>query len=127
MNMLDDKLPPLKVQLPPVLAKFFEEEGYTSSLYLEGRRNARLRIRREAIFRSIYVPAFAARDEVRFRVLIKDMSRTGLGILCHDEIFPSEQFQVDFQGRRIIATVVRCRELSERCFEVGSRILDVEA
>ncbi|MEZ6135651.1 MAG: hypothetical protein R3C53_12145 [Pirellulaceae bacterium] len=120
----------LLVKLPEDLKAFYEESGYQSSTPIEHRTNARLRIRRDAELEFIHIPnALRAvtmlHSDPKVRVLIKDLSRTGIGILIHEQIFPTEEFQVTFQGRLIHATAVRCRRIAAECYEVGARVNQV--
>jgi hypothetical protein len=118
----DDGALPLQVQLPPELKDFFSENGYT---YAEHRTNARLRVRGESVLTSLYVPPFAKRSATSLRVLVKDMSRSGIALLAPYQLWPTERFGVELCERWIEAEVVRCRKLGERCFEVGARIHSV--
>ncbi|MCA9131992.1 MAG: hypothetical protein KDA45_02510, partial [Planctomycetales bacterium] len=70
--------------------------------------------------------ALAERDKRNGKVLIKDLSRSGIGILYHQQLYPEEQFQVRFQGRLLHALVVRCRRLGPLCYETGGRIVALE-
>lgn len=118
-------LPPLQVQLPPSLSGFFTESGYTPTTFAEHRTNARLRVRSEAVLTSLYAPPFVKRAGQALRILVKDMSRSGIGILTPHQLWPTERFGVELYSRWIEAEVVRCRKLGDKCFEVGARIRSV--
>lgn len=113
------------VKLPFALRNFFNEKGYAASNIFENRTTARLKIRCEAVLHLTVTPAFLARSELDFQVLVKDMSKTGIGILCHRQLYPTESFCIELMGRQIHAAVVRCRKLGESCYEVGARISTV--
>lgn len=117
----------LRVQLPPEMSNFFKETGYISTIVGEQRSCARLRVRREAVIETTYTPPFLVRFDKRARVLVKDMSRTGIGILAHQQMYPTERFWVELSDRRVHVTVVRCRKLGGACFEVGATIEAVES
>lgn len=122
----------LLVQLPEELRAFYRESGYHPTTVSEHRSNARLRVRREAEIRFIFTPpALLAWADLpnrdTGRVLIKDLSKTGIGILYHQQIYPEERIQVAFQGRLIHAVAVRCRHLADACFETGAIIQLIEA
>lgn len=118
----------LQVQLPENLKSFFEERGYVSPSNFENRSNARLRVRSEGSIRFVYAPrglcgGLEFRPTDMGRVLIKDLSRTGIGILYHEQIFPEEQFQIVFQNRQLDVRAFRCRRLNEACYEIGGQVL----
>ncbi|QDV24891.1 hypothetical protein [Aureliella helgolandensis] len=117
-------VPPLLVQLPKELEKFFQESGYLSTTAEEERRNARLRVRQVGTM----TMELTKRSEVLYSsddfsaissVLIKDLSRSGVGFLYHREVFPGESVQIQLKGRRLKAKTVRCRRLGPKCYEVG--------
>lgn len=118
---------PLRVQLPPEMNNFFHENGYVSTIVREQRSSARLRIRREAEIETTYTPPFLVRSEKRARVLVKDLSRTGVGILFHQQMYPTERFWIEMGHRRLHVTVVRCRKLGDSCFEIGATIEAMQA
>ncbi len=110
------------VQLPPAMSNFFAEGGYTASFFSESRSNARLRVRTRATLIFIKQPSFVRRSCVTAEILIKDLSRSGVGILTHLQMWPSEEFSVELYGRLIEARVVRCKKLGELCYEVGAKV-----
>jgi hypothetical protein len=115
---------PLLVQLPKELESFYEEHGYLPSTAFENRSNARLRVRSEGKLEFLCLPHAASRArQAAGRVLIKDLSRTGIGILYHEQIFPEEKFRITFQQRQIDVLSVRCRRLSSACYEIGGEVL----
>jgi hypothetical protein len=121
-----DTDPPFLVKLPPELAAFYKESGYLPASYWEARVNARLRVRCESTLTSVFIPAFALEQHRRARVLVKDLSRAGIGILSHQQMWPTETFVLVLKGRSLACTVARCRKLGKLCFEVGARIDSLE-
>ncbi len=118
----------LLVQLPADLKSFYEEHGYLPPSTFEDRSNARLRVRSEGSIRFLNSPNGLRgiedeRPEEMGRVLIKDLSRNGIGILYHEQVFPEEQFQIVFQQRQLDVLAVRCRRLNEACYEIGGQVL----
>ena len=55
-------------------------------------------------------------------VYVKDISKRGLGIVSHLQLFPQEKLLICFQHREVRATVVRCSRLSNLCWESGALI-----
>ena len=120
-----DQLPML-VQLPPAMSNFFVESGYLETVYGDLRGQSRLRVRCPAVLQSDFVPPFAQREKRLAKVLIKDMSRSGLGILSHEQLWPGETFWVELRDRRLHIRVVRCRKIATQCFEVGGLVLCID-
>ena len=118
---------PLQVQLPSHMANFFSEVGYLPTAYVEKRSNARMRVRCEAIITHLFVPPFVKRIEERARVLVKDLSRSGVSVLSHQQMWPTETFSIELHRRRLDARVVRCRKLGENCYDIGAVVFSVEA
>ncbi len=121
----------LEVILPEDLKAFFYESGYLATTAEEFRGNARLRVRSAADILLMRLPIalqWGLDDHhQRFgKVLIKDLSRSGIGVIFHRQIFPEQRFQVRFQGRLIHAVAVRCRRLGLKCYETGGRIVSTE-
>jgi hypothetical protein len=116
---------PLLVQLPPEMSNFFIESGYLEAVYGELRGQSRLRVRCPAILRSDFVPPFMKRAKRLAKVLIKDMSRSGLGILSHEQLWPGETFWIELCDRNLHIRVVRCRKIADSCYEVGGLVMCV--
>lgn len=123
-------LPQLKVILPEELDRFYNESGYLAPAPHEERRHARLNVRTRCRIRffsenhRLLLDGIAA-DENEGMALVKDLSRTGIAILYHRQIFPGERFEVLVHRRTIEATAVRCRRIGPLCFETGAIINSV--
>lgn len=118
---------PLLVKLPSHMANFFKEVGYAPSTYMENRAQARMRVRCESVIQSLFVPPFARRSQEMARVLVKDLSRGGISVISHQQMWPTETFSLELHGRTLSARVVRCRKLGECCYEVGAVLFAVTA
>jgi hypothetical protein len=122
-----DYFPPLKVILPEELQRFYAEQGYLATMPHEDRGHARLNVRTQGRIR--FYPTVSGLpidlipvDERRGAVLVKDLSKTGIAILYHRQIFPGERFDILIHGRAIDATAVRCRRVGRQCYETGAAI-----
>jgi hypothetical protein len=122
---IEEQKPPLLVRLPHSMKDFLDEQGYVASNIFENRTAARLRVRCESTLRILSSPPFVRRSEQSFQVLIKDLSKNGIGLFAHLQVYPLETFWLELLGRRIQATVVRCRKIDPFCFEVGGLIASV--
>jgi hypothetical protein len=121
----------LEVILPEDMRAFSCETGYLPTTAEESRSNARLRVRSIGDIFLLHTPlmlrtGLAGRSKRSGKVLIKDLSRTGIGVLFHQQIFPEEQFQIRFQGRLIHSIAARCRRLGNMCYEIGGRVISLE-
>ncbi len=115
---------PLQVVLPSDLSRFFVESGYAPSTNNEHRAVARLRVRREVVFSFTHTPKMVRRLVERqpqdtHRGLLKDLSRTGMGLLYHEQLYPGESISMEFEQRLFEIEVVRCRRLDTACYEIG--------
>lgn len=118
---------PLQVILPACLNSFFAERGYLMSTPNEERSHARLNVRCEGYIRIHVADAMTVLHSVTHgTVLVKDLSKSGVALLYHKQIFPGESFDVLFHGRIISATAVRCRRIDVRCYEIGAAIDCIE-
>lgn len=118
----------LQVELPEAYQSFFEENGYLPPTANESRRNARMAFRR--IAKVEFYPAANAlqfaieQHSTNSTILIKDLSRTGMGVMFHRQLYPTQRMKIRCKNYDIEATVVRCRRIADKCFEVGLRILE---
>ncbi len=112
----------MKVVLPSSLENFFQESGYCNPTFFEDRSSARIKLRCEATMIIEQGLASISRVESNYVVLIKDISRRGVSILSHEQIWPEELIYVHFQNRELRAKVVRCRRLGPSCYECGAQI-----
>ena len=117
----------LKVILPEQLQQFFAESGYAPTTAQENRCNSRLRVRAKVPvwfhFKPNAMGASISRSaEVPATALLKDISRNGVALLYHEQVFPEERLCIQFQNRLFDVTVVRCRRIATACYEVGSVI-----
>lgn len=117
----------LKVQLPPSLANFFSEGGFTDTTHFETRKHSRLRCRCEADLSIDWSPPMLERSDCEMRVLVKDVSKSGIGLLVHEQLWPEERVTIAFMGRRAVATIVRCRRLGKDCYECGAKLISFES
>lgn len=118
---------PLRVELPPELKAFFQQHGYQKETAANVRSDARLQVRTEVEFAfHSHPPALDVllqKLPQRATGLIKDLSRTGIALLYHKQLYPAQELQVFLLGRELFVKVVRCRKLSDCCYEVGGRVL----
>lgn len=117
----------LLVQLPDDLKQFYSETGYVHTTANEVRSNARLRVRRQGLLTIVRTPPGLAENNSLHSsasglTLIKDLSRVGVGLLYHEQLYPEEQIELQFQGREMGIHIVRCRRIGSRCYEIGGKV-----
>ncbi len=71
-------------------------------------------------------PPSIQRSERAMIVLVKDISRSGISFLAHEQLWPEETIALQFLGRHIRARIVRCRRLDSACWECGAEITHFE-
>lgn len=115
---------PCGVQLSRVLVEELNRTGASSTTENDRRRFVRFYCRvRGVLYYRQTLPA-VEREERPFLVLVKNISRSGVGLLHEQQLFPHERFTLWMEGaqpREI--EVARCRRLQPRCFEVGARFV----
>lgn len=109
-----------RIELPRELSDFFDHGGPNPANAYDMRRCPRMRSRhRGVMYFSRALPAFP-RSDAPMGVYTVDLSRTGFGCLCAEQLFPGEQVRVLLPNCWLEATVARGRRLGPQCFEAGS-------
>lgn len=95
-------------------------------LYDDRRRFRRFRCRGENTTAALRVrhslPAIN-RPESWHKVYMCDLSRSGVGFLHSEVLFPHESQQLMLpDGRKLEIEIARCTRIQDRCFQVGARL-----
>ncbi len=124
---------PILVQLPADIRARLQSPSTTLDQCFENRTNNRINVLLEGDMTILDSPA-ALQENLELsasrknsHVVVKDLSRTGIGIYFHEQLFPLEKIQVELQHRRLTAIVVRCRYLGPKCFEIGGKVISVQS
>ncbi|RCS43907.1 hypothetical protein DTL42_18125 [Bremerella cremea] len=114
---------PLEIAVPRKMIEVYQGTGPTLTSMAEQRRFVRFRYLTKAILRyKQSFPSIPRSDSLRL-VLVTDVSKTGIGILNSEQLFPSERVNLWTSGKGILQiTVARCRKVNDRCFEIGAII-----
>lgn len=117
-----------KIALPEQLAGFFSEQGYTHPVWCENRAVGRIKVRTSIEMQFLHVPRLLQNIVPRNMTartvgLLKDLSRTGIAILYHEQLYPNETLKIQLWGKTIEFKVIRCRRLGDSCYEIGGTIL----
>ena len=110
-----------ELQMPWPAEEYFAVTGVVAPVPDEHRRYVRTRMRVSAALQ--YRRSFPSlvRAAQWHKIVIQDVSRSGLGFLHSEQLFPAEQLMLvmpDCKPRSI--EVARCRKLSEACYEIGA-------
>jgi hypothetical protein len=54
-------------------------------------------------------------------IYVRDISRTGIGFLHADELFPGEECRLWLSQKEMHMTIVQCRRKGPRCYVIGAR------
>lgn len=117
--MIAQEVDPFQIVLPPEVSRSLSDRGFAPSCPEEERRVARLRVGVEATMQFLStLPTYPRTDRVQ-SIIIKDISKSGIGILYHQQCYPGEEALIHFQGRTLRCVAVRCRRLGPNCYNVG--------
>jgi hypothetical protein len=114
--------PQCDVELPVDPESFFGKSGMMPAQNDERRRYPRFYFRHEALLKiQSTLPAFPRQASLK-RILTRDISRQGVGLLVDQQFFPKERFLLILPNvwTRLIE-ITSCRKLSAHSFEVGAR------
>ena len=103
---------PTPVELPEEWADFFEQRGPTLGNFDESRGFHRFHLRGKAILK---------RNNIHYGIYTKDISRTGMGFYCGEQLFPCENvFILLPDGTNHEMSTVRCLRIKDNCYECGA-------
>ncbi|NLS91387.1 MAG: hypothetical protein GXX96_04280 [Planctomycetaceae bacterium] len=92
------------------------------------RRFPRFPCRVDAILRYQSGPPALRRPREWMRIMVRNLSRCGMGFLHSEAVFPGERMLIVFpRGIQRVFVAKRCRRIGARCFDVGgefSELLD---
>lgn len=101
--------------------RYFQESGVAATSYDERRGFVRHIYRTKAVL-SIEQSLPAIRREPELvAVYSRDISRTGVGFLHSDQLFPGETCRLLLLTHAVTVTVASCRKLNDQCYLIGAR------
>ena len=112
------------VKLPGVPEEYFAASGVIPTIPEEQRRYMRTLLRVSAALQYRRSLPSLIREPEWYKVIMRDISRSGVSFLHFEKLFPTEQLMLvmpDCKPRCI--EVTRCRQLSECCYEVGANFI----
>lgn len=111
---------PFNVQVPRSHLGELMKSGPCSSRMAEQRRHVRFHHFKQGILGYQQSLSPIRRLQALHLVLITNISKSGIGILHSEQLYPREHFFLWIEDRGILRVdVARCRKVNENCFDVG--------
>ncbi|MFN3153544.1 hypothetical protein [Bremerella sp.] len=121
---------PFQVQIPRTKLEELGKSGPSSATMSDQRRHVRFRLLKRCILRFGQTFPTIERPAQFSLGLVTNISKDGVGLLYHQQIYPRERIVLRIEGSGIIPlTVARCRKLGPQCYEIGTaavRPIDVK-
>jgi len=114
---------PLDFVLPPRVREDLQRKGIGAAMHDDNRESPRFRTNGPAIFTWDSSPAGINNPRVARQVIVRDLSKRGIGILTSCQWFPEEVGKLQFAIGDMVVKIMRARRLGPRCFEIGARII----
>lgn len=114
---------PMRIQLTDTLERDLVQRGVTGSNPFEMRVAPRFRTNGEGVATLHSSPIAIPFRPSQSLVIVRDISRTGVGLISHQQWFPEQQYQVLLPESELLVKVVRIRFLGVRCFEIGCQLM----
>jgi len=122
-----------KIKLPESWADYFNETGMLTGGPGDRRQFPRLRFRAPAVLEYAQTIPIVPRKPAQYLVYLKDLSRSGVAFMHHEQLYPREQMRlmmppgkvVTIRGRKDgIVEIARCTRIQDFCFMVGAHFVE---
>lgn len=117
------KLYPIDFAIPPRVREDLQRKGTGAAMHNDNRESPRFRTNGPAILTWISSPPAVDKSHPTSQVIVRDISKTGVGILTSTQWFPEQVGKLEFAVGEMTVKVMRSRRIGPRCFEVGARII----
>lgn len=114
---------PIDFVMPPRVREELQRKGLGTAIHDDNRESPRFRTNGPALFYWESSPPVFENPHATRQVIVRDLSRTGVGILTSCQWFPEELGKLQFAIGEMVVKVMRARRLGPRCFEIGARII----
>jgi len=115
---------PNRVVIPPGWKRDSARRGEMPAAYHnDTRRFVRVPCLASAVLEVESTLPYFPRDPELHSILMKDISRQGVGFLHHQQLFPRERVQLLLPNGKLSYVVCRCLRHNERCFEIGAELV----
>ena len=111
---------PMKVVLSDETRSTLDRRGASQSNVFDTRIAPRFQCCGQAIATLVQSPKPLRIDAEQTIVIVRDISRHGMGLLTHEQWFPEQVYHILMPNAEMLLRVVRARYLSPSCFEIGT-------
>lgn len=118
---------PNKIRLTSEMAEKLQTRGVASSNPFENRAAARHRCHGFAAIDLVSSHPALSRNAETALAIIRDLSRTGIGLVTHQQWYPTEMVRIQLLNSIILGEVARARRCGRHCYELGLRIKQLDA
>jgi hypothetical protein len=116
----------MKILLTPDLKKSLDERGTDDPNLFEARGAARFRCNATATAKLLRSQLVLVNQEVDSLVIVRNVSRSGVGLICHQQWFPEQEIELTLGTGKIHGRIARARRIAPSCYEVGIEIAKFE-
>ncbi|MBA2115954.1 hypothetical protein [Bremerella alba] len=110
-----------EVQIPRAKLEELGKSGHIETTATDQRRHVRFRQLKRCILRCEPTFPTIERPQQLSLALVTNISRKGVGLLYHSQLYPKESFVLRIEGAGLLRlTVARCRKLGPQCYEIGA-------
>jgi hypothetical protein len=111
-----------QVVLPPEWTdRYFHESGVMPTAHGERRGFVRHAYRTKAVLSIEQSLPAVPREPAVVAVYARDISRTGVGFLHTEQLYPGETCRLMLPTQAVSITVANCRKLNRQCYLIGAR------
>jgi len=112
---------PFHVQVPRTKLDELGKSGPVQTTVSDQRRHVRFRQLKRCVLRCESTFPSIQRTSQLSLGLVVNISKEGVGILHHAQLYPNERFVMRFEGSGLMRlTVARCRKIGPQCYEIGA-------
>lgn len=114
---------PFEISVPRAVLEGYHGRRATQTCMSEQRRFVRFLHLTRGILRYRQTYPTIRRASALHSVLITNVSKTGVGLLNFEQLFPGERMTLWMSEKDIAQiTIGRCRKINDRCYDIGAII-----
>lgn len=117
---------PIDFVVPDRVRAEMQRNGMANTVSGDCRGAPRFRTQGPAILSWIRSPEALQKPQATRQVIIRDISKNGVGLLTSTEWFPEQIARLQFAVGEMEIKIMRARRVGPGCFEVGARVLRFE-
>jgi hypothetical protein len=117
------ELYPIDFVIPQRVNEELQRKGIAATVRGDSREWPRFRTSGPAILSWLSSPVAVIKPQPTRQVIVRDLSKTGVGFLTSSEWYPEQVGKLEFAVGALTIKVMRSRRVGSRCYEIGARIL----